>query len=180
MLESIIGKGNYMAAKQESVSDWMALAKAYDKTEKEQGVTPYIVVSLRNRRTDEELYRYDLPRELYWRYSWVIDWRAARLLCQHPQDGINHVMSFYDKRTGLEYGFGSLISKLTSAKAKVTMAANKLQKYIELQQSNMFFDEKGDEVVNKLKAKIAAYKEKAAEVEKLIKERVEELQRNNK
>lgn len=40
-----------MAARQESVSDWMALAKAYDKAEKEQEVTPYVVVSLRNRRS---------------------------------------------------------------------------------------------------------------------------------
>ena len=32
-----------MAARQESVSDWMALAKAYDKAEKEQEVTPYVV-----------------------------------------------------------------------------------------------------------------------------------------
>lgn len=174
MSETIIGKGNCMAAKQESVSDWMALAKAYDKAEKEQGVTPYIIVSLRNRRTDEELYRYDLPRELYWRYHWVIEWRAARLLCQNPKDGINHVMSFYDKKTGLEYGFGSLIGRLTSAKAKVTMEENKLRKYIELQQSNIFFNEE-DEVVNKIKAKIAAYKAKAVEIETIIKEKVEEL-----
>lgn len=38
-----------MAAKQESVSDWMALAKAYDKAEKEQQVTPYVIVSLRKK-----------------------------------------------------------------------------------------------------------------------------------
>ena len=122
-----------MAARQESVSDWMALAKAYDKAEKEQEVTPYVVVSLRNGRTNEELYRYDLPREMFWRWHWVIDWRAAKLLCQNPKDGINHVLSFYDRKTGLEYGFGSLISKLTSAKANATIAANKLKKYIEMQ-----------------------------------------------
>ena len=40
-----------MASKQENVSDWMALAKAYDKAEREQGVEPYVIVSLRNRRT---------------------------------------------------------------------------------------------------------------------------------
>ena len=39
-----------MASKQENVSDWMALAKAYDKAEREQGVEPYVIVSLRNRR----------------------------------------------------------------------------------------------------------------------------------
>ena len=165
-----------MAARQESVSDWMALAKAYDKAEKEQEVTPYVVVSLRNRRTNEELYRYDLPREMFWRWHWVIDWRAAKLLCQNPKDGINHVLSFYDRKTGLEYGFGSLISKLTSAKANATIAANKLKEYIELQQCNMFFSEKEDEIVNKFKAKISAYKAKIAEIEEEIKAKVKELQ----
>ena len=165
-----------MAARLESVSDWMALAKAYDKAEKEQEVTPYVVVSLRNRRTNEELYRYDLPREMFWRWHWVIDWRAAKLLCQNPKDGINHVLSFYDRKTGLEYGFGSLISKLTSAKANATIAANKLKEYIELQQGNMFFSEKEDEIVNKFKAKISAYKAKAAVIEEDIKAKVKELQ----
>lgn len=154
----------------------MALAKAYDKAEKEQEVTPYVVVSLRNRRTNEELYRYDLPREMFWRWHWVIDWRAAKLLCQNPKDGINHVLSFYDRKTGLEYGFGSLISKLTSAKANATIAANKLKEYIELQQGNMFFSEKEDEIVNKFKAKISTYKAKAAEIEKEIKAKVQQLQ----
>lgn len=165
-----------MAARQESVSDWMALAKAYDKAEKEQEVTPYVVVSLRNRRTNEELYRYDLPREMFWRWHWIIDWRAAKLLCQNPKDGINHVLSFYDRKTGLEYGFGSLISKLTSAKANATIAANKLKKYIEMQQGNMFFSEEEDEIVNKFKAKISAYKAKIAEIEEEIKAKVKELQ----
>ena len=164
-----------MAARQESVSDWMALAKAYDKAEKEQEVTPYVVVSLRNRRTNEELYRYDLPREMFWRWHWVIDWRAAKLLCQNPKDGINHVLSFYDRKTGLEYGFGSLISKLTSVKANATIAANKLKKYIEMQQGNMFFSEEEDEIVNKFKAKISAYKAKIAEIEEEIKAKVNEL-----
>ena len=164
-----------MAARQESVSDWMALAKAYDKAEKEQEVTPYVVVSLRNRRTNEELYRYDLPREMFWRWHWVIDWRAANLLCQNPKDGINHVLSFYDRKTELEYGFGSLISKLTSVKANATIAANKLKKYIEMQQGNMFFSEEEDEIVNKFKAKISAYKAKIAEIEEEIKANVKEL-----
>ena len=164
-----------MAARQESVSDWMALAKDYDKAEKEQEVTPYVVVSLRNRRTNEELYRYDLPREMFWRWHWVIDWRAAKLLCQNPKDGINHVLSFYDRKTWLEYGFGSLISKLTSVKANATIAANKLKKYIEMQQGNMFFSEEEDEIVNKFKAKISAYKAKIAEIEEEIKAKVNEL-----
>ena len=165
-----------MAARQESVNDWMALAKAYDKAEKEQQVTPYVIVSLRNRRTDEELYRYDLPREMFWRWHWVIDWRAAKLLCQHPKDGINHVMNFYDKKTGLEYGFGSLIGKLTSAKANITITTNKMKEYIERQQGNMFFSEKDDEFCRKFKVKISTYKAKVAEIEDEIKEKVQNLQ----
>jgi hypothetical protein len=166
-----------MASKQESVSDWMALAKAYDKAEREQEVTPYVVVSLRNRRTNEELYRYDLPREMFWRWHWVIDWRAARLLCQNPKDGINHVLSFYDRKTGLEYGFGSLISGLTSAKANVTIVTNKLQEYIQRQAGNMFFDEASDEIVQKFKAKISAYRAKAAGIEEQIKAKVQQLKK---
>ena len=165
-----------MAARQESVSDWMALAKAYDKAEREQGVEPYVIVSLRNKRTDAELYRYDLPRAMFWRWHWVIDWRAAKLLCQNPKDGINHVVSFYDRRTGLSYGFGSLISGLTSAKANTTIATNKLREYVERQQGNMFFSETEDEIVNKFKAKILAYKAKAVEIEEEIKAKVQQLQ----
>lgn len=164
-----------MASKQESVSDWMGMAKAYDKAEREQEVIPCVVVSLRNRRTNEELYRYDLPRKMFWRWNWVIDWRAARLLCQNPKDGINHVLSFYDRKTGLEYGFGSLISGLTSAKANVTIVTNKLQEYIQRQDGNMFFDEASDEIVQKFKAKISAYKAKAACIEEQIKVKVQEL-----
>jgi len=153
----------------------MALAKAYDKAEREQGVTPYVIVSLRNKRTDKELYRYDLPRELYWRYSWVIDWRAARFICQQPKDGVKQCLDFYDKKTGLAYGFGSLISRLTSAKANVTMVINKLAAYVEGQKGNMFFDEQSDEVVAKFKAKISAYKAKQHELEEEIKAKVLEI-----
>lgn len=167
-----------MAAKQESVSDWMALAKAYDKAEKEQQVTPYVIVSLRNKRTDEELYRYDIPREMFWRYSWIISWREAKLICKNPKDGVSRILSFYDKTTGLDYGFGSLISSLTSAKANTTITANRLQAYIDSQARNMFFDEASDEIVHKFKAKISAYEEKTAGIEAQIKAKVQEMQTN--
>jgi hypothetical protein len=166
-----------MASKQESVSDWMALAKAYDKAEREQGVEPYIIVSLQNRRTGEELYRYDIPRATFWRWNWVIDWRAARLLCQHPKDGINHVLSFYDRKTGLSYGFGSLISSLTSAKANKTIAENKLREYVKSQQGNMFFDVKEDVIASRLQEKVNRYTAKIAELEEEIKDKVTGLKR---
>ncbi len=162
-------------SKQESVSDWMELAKAYDKAEREQDVQPYVKVNLCNKRTNEVLYRYDLPRESFWRWHWVIDWRAARLLCKNPKDGISHVLDFYDKTTGLEYGFGSLISSLTSAKANTTRIENELKQYIETRQNDMFFNPEDDVIVGKLKSKISAYKAKAAEMEQQIKSKVIEI-----
>lgn len=165
-----------MASQQEKVSEWMTLAKAYEKAEKEMGVIPYVIVSLRNRRTDKELFQYNLPRDVFWRRTWVIEWRTARLLCQYPRDGINRIMSFYDKKTGLEYGFGSLLGKLSSAKAKVTMASNALGGYIDSRHGDMFFDENEDEVVNRMRNKIESYRRIIVEIENEIKSRIKEFQ----
>ena len=164
-----------MASKQEKVSEWMTLAKAYDKAEKEMGVIPYVIVSLRNRRTDKELFQYILPRDVFWRRPWVIEWRTARLLCQYPRDGINRIMSFYDKKTGIEYGFGSLLGKLSSAKAKVTMTTNALGDYINSRRGDMFFDEYEDEVVIRMRRKIKLYLAKIVEIENEIKSRIQEI-----
>lgn len=112
---------------------------------------------------------------MFWRYSWVISWREAKLICKNPKDGVSRILSFYDKTTGLDYGFGSLISSLTSAKANTTITANRLQAYIDSQAGNMFFDEASDEIVHKFKAKISAYREKAAGIEEQIKAKVQEL-----
>ncbi len=165
-----------MASKQESVSDWMQLAKAYDKAEKEQGVKPYVIVSLRNKRTGEELHKYDIPREMLYDKSWVIDWREARLLCQNPKDGITRTTAFYDRKTGLSYGFGSLISSLTAAKANITRVKTKLKLYLEQQGNNMFFVEDEDVLARKFKAKISEYEAKVAEYEEQIKAKVQETQ----
>lgn len=164
-----------MASKQEKVSEWMTLAKAYDKAEQEMGVIPYVIVSLRNRRTDKELYQYNLPRDIYWRRSWVIEWRTAKLMCEYPRDGINRILSFYDKKTGLEYGFGSLLGKLSSAKAQRTMAASALDDYIDSRRGDMFFDETEDILVDKMRHKIESYSRKIAVIENEIKSRVEKL-----
>lgn len=89
-------------SKQESVS----------KAEKET-IQPYVIVSIEDRTTNEVLYRYDLPRDMFWRYSWVVQRRMARYKCQRPRHEIACYLSFYDKITGLEFGFGTLPLKLT-------------------------------------------------------------------
>ena len=85
------------------------------------------------------LYHYDLPRELHERYRWVIRWREAKLLCQYPKKNIHTYYSYYDKRTGLNTVFNSLLSKLTSAKAQITIAERKKQEYLQYQRQNNLF-----------------------------------------
>ena len=167
-----------MAAKQESVSNWQDLAKAYDKADKEIGIIQYVKISLCNKRTRQVLYQYDIPRNMFFRWAWVIDWRAAKLLCKNPKDGITHEYYYYDKKTGLETGIGTLLYKLKGAKATLTLTKNKLQDYIDQSRNVLFFDEATDTIVLKYKAKISQYKEKIYTLEDEIKAKVEYLQNN--
>ncbi len=158
-----------MASKQESVSDWMKLAKAWDKAEKET-VQPYFLVSIEDQTTKEKLYSYDLPRDMFWRYQWVIKWRMAKFQCQRPKHNIVQYLSPYDKKTGVEMGgLKSPLSRLTSAKAQVTINENKLKDYIESMKQDLFFDEASDPIVAKLKCKISTYKQQIKDCEQEIK-----------
>ncbi len=167
-----------MASKQESVSDWMELAKAYSKAEKET-VQPYFFVSIEDTDTKERLYSYDLPRDMFWKYQWVIRWRMARLQCQRPKHNICQYLSGYDKKTGLEIGLKSPLSKLTSAKAQVTINERKLKDYLEGMKNDLFFDEKTDPIVAKLKCKISSYNQQIQELENVIQTKVKTLHNEN-
>lgn len=167
-----------MASKQESVSDWMVLAKAFDKAEKET-VRPYVIVSIEDKTTSEVLYKYDLPRDMFWRYTWVIRWRMSRYICQRPKHQIEQYLGFYDKKTGIEYGLNSLLSKLTSAKAQVTINENKLKNYLKGMKDDLFFDESTDPIVAKLKCKISNYKQNIQDCEEQIQTIVKNRQNDN-
>lgn len=163
-----------MASKQESVNDWMELAKAYDKAENET-VQPYVFVTLEDSVTKEKLFRYDLPRDMFWKYEWVIRWRTAKLQIQRPRHRINQYLDFYDKKTGLEFGFKSLLSSLVSAKAQLTINTRKLDDYKAGMKYDLFFDETTDPVVAKLKCKIATYQQKIHELETTIQNEVKKI-----
>ena len=165
-----------MASKQESVGDWMELAKAYAKAEKEIGTEPWVIVSIEDSKTKEKLYSYDLPRDMFWDKEWVIRWRVAKLQCQRPMNHIVYFLSFYDKKTGLEYGFNSLLSKLSSAKAQVTILENLMKERLEDGRLDLFFDETTDPVVSKLKCKIAFQQDKIEKYQNEIKAKVGEKQ----
>ncbi len=147
------------------------MAKAYDKAEKET-VQPYVIVSIEDRTTNEVLYRYDLPRDMFWKYSWVVQWRTARYKCQRPRHEITYYLSFYDKITGLEFGFGTLLSKLTSAKSQITILENKMAEYKELMKGDLFFDESSDPNISKFRCKIETQRQKVKDYENEIKSKL--------
>lgn len=162
--------------KQESMDDWFQMAKDYAKAEKELKVEKWVEVTLYCGYADKQvsLYHYNLPREMYFRYEWVIRWRMARLQCKYPKQIISKSLYFYDKRSGESMDVSSCLSKLISAKAQVTKAERMMREYIEHnRQNNMFFDENTDEELVKFKEKLGRKKANVAECEKRLEEIVE-------
>lgn len=129
---------------------WMEYAREYARAERELKIKNG---SIYRTRTHDRivLHTYELPHDLYERYSWVIRWRVARLQCLHPKEDIHPYFSYYDKRTGLSTGFDSALSKLSAAKAQITIAERKEKEYIKNQRANnLFFDEITDKLINNL------------------------------
>lgn len=110
------------------MDDWWEYAKELAKAERELQIGHWVRISIEYR--DEagdtvRLHSYDLPRELHERYRWVVRWREARLQCLYPRKHIHTYYSYYDKRTGLRTGFNSCLSRLSTAKAQITIAERK-------------------------------------------------------
>lgn len=150
---------------QENVKDWMEYAREYAKAQRELKIEKWVYITIEYRTKERQrviLFSYDLPRDVYERYEWVIRWRHARFVCLYPKEDVQTFFSYYDKRTGLSTDFGSLLSKLSAAKAQITIARRKEQEYIDYQrQNNLFFDEDEDDALlnfrKKLQTKIEHY-----------------------
>ena len=168
--------------KQESVSDFYQYAKDLAKAEKELKVDRWVEVTLYYGYADKQvsLYHYNFPREMYFRYQWVIRWRMAKLQCQYPKQIIGISLYHYDKRSGESMELNSCLSKLISAKAQVTKAERRMNEYIEHnRQHNLFFDEVTDEDLVKFRNKLERKKAYVTECEKRL-ELLVEKRRNNK
>ena len=148
---------------QESIEDFTQMAKDYAKAEADLGVQHWVFISIE--RTDgrcnyERLFCYDLPREVYERRRWVIEWRKSKLVCQYPKGNIRCYMSYYDKRLGMDTRLNEDLRRLISAKAQVTKVQRKIEKYVAYNRANnLFFDESTDidllKAREKLRVKIA-------------------------
>lgn len=158
---------------QEKIDNWWEYARELAKAERELEIEKWVFISIEYRTKERErviLYRYNLPRKVYERYQWVIRWRHARLICRYPRENVQVYHSYYDKRSGLETGFESALSKLSAAKAQITISRRKEQEYIEYQRSNnMFFNEEDDEALLKFRRKLQEKIQKHAELETEIK-----------
>lgn len=157
--------------KQEDVSYWFQYAKDLAKAESDLKVEQWVEVTIYYGYAERQvtLYRYNIPREMYFRYQWVIRWRMAKLQCQYPKQIVSTSLSFYDKRSRESMEVNGFLSKLISAKAQVTKAERRMNEYIEHnRQNNLFFDENTDEELVKFREKLERKKLECAESEKRL------------
>ena len=157
---------------QENMGDWMEYAREYAKAQREMRIKKWVCITIEYRTKERQrvvLFRYDLPRDVYERHQWVVRWRHARLLCQYPKENVQTYFSYYDRRTGLSMDFGSVLSRLSAAKAQITIARRKEREYLEYQrQNNMFFNEAEDETLAKFRRKLQSKIEKYTELEREV------------
>ncbi|MDR1225150.1 MAG: hypothetical protein LBL07_20065, partial [Tannerella sp.] len=118
----------------------------------------WVILSIEYKTKDYRrvvLHQYDLPRDIYEKYRWVVRWRQARCQCLHPRETVLLYHSYYDKRSGAGTDFNSCLSKLAASKAQITIAKKREQEYLAWQrQNNLFFDEATDDGLVKFREKL--------------------------
>ena len=169
---------------QERIDDFIQLAKDYAKAEKKLGVQRWVFISIE--RTDghgspERLFAYDLPREVYERRRWVIEWRRARLVCRYPKDNVRCYYSYYDKRLGTDHRLNNDLRRLTSAKVQVTKAQRRIDEYVAYNRANnLFFDEDTDADLQKARAKLKTKIAAVQAAEERMKLKIKQIQDNDR
>lgn len=169
--------------KENYINEWVEYAKDLAKAEKELKIEHWVKISFCYRDLQANtytLYEIDLPRKLYEKYQWVIQWRKAKLVCQYPKNNVQVCCCFYDKRTGLKTGFNSMLSQLASRKAQITKVERKIQEYIKYNTyNNLFFDKNTDENLLKVYQKLEQKKLNAGKMYAAIQEAVQKHQKEN-
>jgi hypothetical protein len=107
--------------------------------EKEMGIQKWVHISIFRVIVNNDgrsqwdnkilLYEYNIPRTIYDRKQWILRWRTAKFQCQYPRDTINLSLSFYDKTSGIELAWNSVLNKLIAAKRNITKMRNKMAEY---------------------------------------------------
>lgn len=163
-------------AKQETMDDWFQDAKDLAKAEKDLNIIPYIYISyeLVDRKGEKSvLHEIEIPRSMYDRWMWLLEWRKAKYVCKYPRERVTMFFSYFDKTTGLKYGWKSRLSSLASTKAQITKVERAIAAYVEEQKkNNLFFNQETDPILIKAYDKLACKKENYAKLKKSIEEEV--------
>lgn len=161
-----------------TADDYMQYAKDVARAEKEIEVEHWVHISFQVRNADRTLeifHEMDMPRHMLDRWQWLINWRHARLVCQYPRKDIMVYTSYYDKRSGLMTGLGSLIGQVTAAKAQITKVERAIAQYMEYEtQNNLFFNSDTDERLIRAKAKLEQKRQNYATIHSILRKEVEE------
>lgn len=171
---------------QESIDNFIQIAKDYAKAEKELGVQQWVFISIERkdgRYNYERLFSYDLPLEVYERRRWVIEWRKSKLVCQYPKGNVSVFHSYYDKRLGLNKRMNDDLKRLISAKAQVTKVQRKIEEYVAYNRAhNLFFNENNDADLRKAYEKLATKIANVQAAEERMKLKIKQIQegRNDK
>lgn len=156
--------------------DWMQAAKDLAKAEKDLGVQKWVLITFyrKNEKGEaEKIFEYDLPRELWIKWNWVVNWRRAKLICMFPRGEVYNTMLFYDKRSGYETSINTFLGRLISAKAQATKVQRSIDNYIAWnRRNNMFFDENTDEKLIILRGKLFAKINNIHEAEERLKSKI--------
>ena len=112
-----------MAQEKNTGAEWLELAKAAAKAERELNVKAYAVICICKKVDGKEvvLHRYELRRESLQRWAWVINWRRAKCICEDPRANIYETYYHYDKTSGENYGFSSDLAQLVALKGRITL-----------------------------------------------------------
>lgn len=165
------------------MEEYMQYAKDLAKAERELKIEHWVYISFEiknENRNREILHKIDIPRVLYDRWQWVIEWRRAKLVCKYPRKHIWVYHSYYDKRTGLETGFGTMLGKLSAAKAQVTKMERIIAQYVEyMSQNDLFFNPETDERLLKANGKLERKIQHCALLHAELEQEVKQHQNSN-
>ena len=160
----------------ERIDDWMQKAKDLARAERELQIEHWVYITFEYREDDRSrvvLHKIDMPRRMLDRWRWLVEWRRAKYVCQYPRKGVQVYYCYYDKRTGLQTGFGSLLSCVAAAKAQITKVERKIEEYVSYMSGNdLFFDPTTDEKLRCAKKKLAQKRAKYAELCALLQSEV--------
>lgn len=165
----------------DNISEMIDFAKQQAKAEKEINAERWVVITLCTYINKERLvlHQYDIPTSFLERWNWLIDWRRSALICKYPKQGVRTECNYYYKVKGANvHNFSKCVSSLSALKARITIQEREIERYINNNKHNLFFDENSDEMLIKARNKLDKAKSKYNDALRALQLKVEELKNN--